>query len=171
MHFKKCLLVLSVLFLTYVSNAQQTANATAAATATIVAPITISKQADMNFGNISVTTGGTIVLSTGGTRAINGGVSASSAMGGQSAAAFTVAGEGDYAFNVTLPSSAVTLTRNSGSETMTIDAFTMNGTNPLNLSSGSYNLLVGATLHVAASQVAGTYTTGSSPFTVTVAYN
>ena len=54
------------------TNAQATATATA--TATIVTPISISKTADMSFGNIAVsaTTSGTVILSPAGSRTTGG---------------------------------------------------------------------------------------------------
>src|SRR6185369_4552787 len=102
------------------SNAQATATATA--TATIVTPISITKTADMSFGNIAVqsATGGTVILAPAGTRTTGGagGVTLPATTGTVTAAAFTVNGNGSYTYAITLPGSAVTLTRASGSETM-----------------------------------------------------
>ena len=70
---------------------------------------------------------------------------------------------------ITLPSSAVTLTRASGSETMTASTFTSTPSGTGTLSSGTQNVTVGATLTVAAAQVAGVYSSGN--FNVTVNYN
>src|SRR6266487_5078656 len=55
-------------------HAQETASATA--TATIVTPISITKDVDMNFGNVAVqsTNGGTLVLSPAGVRTTTGAV-------------------------------------------------------------------------------------------------
>ena len=148
------------------TNAQSTATATA--TATIVTPIAISKTADMNFGNIAVTSsGGNVVLANDGTRTKTGGVTLPATAGTVTAAAFTVTGTSGYAYSVTLPSAAVTLTRASGSETMAATAFTHDATGTL--TGGTENIKVGATLAVAAAQVAGSYV--SSAFNVTVNYN
>jgi hypothetical protein len=151
------------------SYAQSTANADASAT--IVTPISISKTADMSFGNVAVTaTPGTVILAPAGTRSITGGVTLPAATGTVSAAAFTVTGTDTYTYVITLPSS-ITLTHSGGIETMTADAFT---SNPLVaagvLNSGTEDISVGATLHVAAAQLAGNYAT-LAPFDVTVNYN
>lgn len=150
------------------ANAQSTATATA--TATVITPISISKNADMSFGNLAVQsgTGGTVVLAPAGTRTSTSGVTLPAAAGTVTAADFTVTGSGSSTYSITLPSS-VTLTRASGSETMAASSFTSNPSSTGTLSSGTQNFAVGATLTVAAGQVAGTYTSGN--FNVTVNYN
>ncbi|UPK72684.1 DUF4402 domain-containing protein [Chitinophaga filiformis] len=151
------------------AHAQETATATA--TATIVTPISITKDVDMNFGNVAVqsSTAGTVVLTPAGTRSATGGVTLPSTAGTVTAASFTVSGTSGYTYTITLPSTALTIT--SGSNTMTVTNFTSdpsgaNGT----LTGGSEVLNVGATLNVSAAQPAGTYVSGT-PFSVTVNYN
>ena len=150
--------------------AQQTSSATATASATIITPISIAKTADMNFGNIAVSTGsgGTVVLAPAGTRTTTGGVSLPATAGSPAAAAFTVTGQGNYTYAITLTTSA-TLS-DGASHTMTIGTFTSNPSSTGTLSSGTQNITVGATLTLSAAQTAGAYTT-STPFTVTVNYN
>ena len=152
------------------TNAQATATATA--TATIVTPISISKTADMSFGNIAVsaTTSGTVILAPAGSRTTGGagGVTLPATTGTVTAAAFTVNGNGSYTYAITLPGT-VTLTRVSGSETMDATSFTSTPSSPGTLSGGTQNLTVGATLAVAAAQVPGVYNSGN--FNVTVNYN
>ncbi len=70
----------------------------------------------------------------------------------------------------TLPASATTITRASGSETMTVDTWTSTPDASGTLTSGTSILNIGGTLNVTGSQVAGTYTSGTA-FTVTVNYN
>ncbi len=151
-----------------IANAQSTATATA--TATVITPISIAKTADMSFGNLAVqaATGGTVVLAPAGTRTSTSGVTLPVAAGTVTAAAFTITGSGSSTYAITLPSS-VTLTRASGSETMAASSFTSNPSATGTLSSGTQNISVGATLTVAAGQVAGTYNSGN--FNVTVNYN
>jgi hypothetical protein len=167
----KKLLVIAVLALGFTSaKAQQTSNATADASATIITPISISKTADMNFGNIAVSAsaGGTVILAPAGTRTTTGNVTLPATTGSPAAAAFTVTGQGNYTYSITLPSSA---TLSDGqSHTMSVGSFTSTPSSTGTLSSGTQNITVGATLTVAAGQATGTYTT-SSPFTVTVNYN
>ncbi len=149
-------------------NAQSTATATASAT--IVTPISISKTSDMSFGNISVQsgTGGIVILAPNGSRTRTAGVTLPAITGTVSAAGFTVSGEGNYTYDITLPST-VTLTHSGGVQTMAANSFTSNPSGTGQLSSGSQNVAVGATLTVAAGQLAGVYT--SSTFDVTVNYN
>jgi len=151
------------------TKAQETASATA--TATIVTPIAITKDVDMNFGNVAVqsTTGGTVVLSPAGARTPSGGVTLPVSGGTITAASFTVTGVSGYAYTVTLPSTTLTIT--SGSNTMTVTDFTSDPAgNAGLLTGGTQTLNVGATLHVSAAQPAGTYVSGT-PFNVTVNYN
>ena len=151
------------------SFAQQTSSATATASATIITPISISKTADMNFGNIAVSasTGGTVILAPAGTRTTTGSVSLPATTGTVTAAAFTVTGQGSYTYAITLPTTA-TLT--DGTHNMTVSSFTSTPSSTGTLSAGTQNLTVGGTLTVSAAQAVNVYTT-SSPFTVTVAYN
>lgn len=149
--------------------AQETATATA--TAIIVTPISITKDVDMNFGNVAVrsSTAGTVVLAPAGTRSATGGVTLPSTAGTVAAASFTVNGTSGYAYTITLPSTSLTIT--SGSNTMTVTTFTStpSGANGV-LTGGSEVVNVGATLNVSAGQPAGTYVSGT-PFNVTVNYN
>jgi hypothetical protein len=146
--------------------AQNTATATANATARIISPISISKTADLNFGDVVASgAAGSVALSTAGVRTPAGGASLGSGAA-VTAAAFTVSGQGSATYAITLPASA---TVTSGANTMTVNGFTSNpsGTGALS-AGGSQNLLVGATLNVGASQATGTY---SGTFDVTVTYN
>lgn len=165
--------ILSALVLTaFAVNANAQATATATATATIVTPISITKNVDMNFGNIAVSaaSGGTVILAPAGTRttAGAGGVTLPAVTGTVTAASFTVNGNGSYTYAITLPSSAVTLT-GPAAATMDATAFTSTPSATGTLTGGTQNLLVGATLTVAAAQAAGVYTSGN--FNVTVNYN
>ncbi len=154
----------------FVTNANAQATASASASATVVTPISIAKDVDMNFGNIAVTSsGGTVVLATAGTRTTTGGVTLPVVNGTVTAAQFTVSGEGAYTYDITLPSSAVVLTKSGGGATMNATSFNHNAGTP-QLSSGTQTFKVGATLTVVAAQAAGAYTTGTA-FNVTVNYN
>lgn len=150
--------------------AQETATATA--TATIVTPIAISKTADMNFGNVAVqsTNGGTVSIppAASPTRTTTGSVTLPATVGTTvTAATFTVTGEDDFTYSISLPSS-VTIT--SGSNSMTVDDFSSNPSGTGTLTGGTQTLYVGARLNVTAAQAAGTYVS-ATPFNVTVNYN
>ncbi|MCX6222976.1 MAG: DUF4402 domain-containing protein [Bacteroidia bacterium] len=147
-------------------------SATATSTATIVTPITITKNVDMNFGNISVNgTAGTVILTPANSRSATGGVTVPVTAGTVTSASFGIAGQGNYTYSITLPGTATTLTHTNTINTMTADTWTSSPTPTGTLSAGgAQTLTVGATLHVGASQLAGVYTSGT-PFTVTVNYN
>lgn len=167
---KNKLIAIAILTAGFATTSYGQATATATATATIITPISITKNADMSFGNIAVSasTGGTVVLAPAGTRTSTSGVTLPATVGTVTAAAFTVNGSGSSTYAITLPSTA-TLTRASGSETMTAGTFTSNPSATGALSSGTQDIAVGATLTVAAGQVPGVYTSGN--FNVTVNYN
>ena len=155
-----------------VTRAQSTAGALA--TATVVTPIAITKNTDMNFGNLSVQTltGGTVVLAPAGTRVSTSGVTLPATAGTVAAAAFTVTGTGAYTYAITLPSAPVTLTHSGGAGTgqMTATTFTSTPSGTGALTAGTQNITVGATLNVNPAQAAGVYQTLSN-FDVTVNYN
>ncbi len=167
MNFKNKAIVLAFVILAFAS--ASTAQSTA--TATIITPITLTKNTDMNFGNIAVgATSGTVLLPAlaVAVRVADGGVTPPATTGTVTAAKFTVTGSLVATFAITLPST-VTLTRTSGTETMTANSFTSTPSGTGALAAGTADIYVGATLTVAASQVAGTYV--STPFNVTVNYN
>jgi len=145
-------------------------SATANASATIVTPISIANTADLAFGNLIVgAAGGTAVISPAGARSVTGDVVVPATPGTFNAAAFTVTGEAGFTYSITLPAAATTIT--SGANTMTVNTWTSTPTPTGTIGGGGTQALtVGATLNVAGSQAAGTYTSGTA-FTVTVNYN
>jgi hypothetical protein len=144
--------------------------ATSPASATIVGPIGISNTTPMNFGNVAVSAAlGTVVMDPAGGRTVTGGCTLPVITGGPTAAVFNVTGAANYTYAITLPAAATTLS--DGTNTMTVDTWTSTPTPTGTLSAGgTQTLTVGATLHVAGSQVAGTYNS-VAPFSVTVNYN
>lgn len=146
------------------------AQASATCTVTIVSPITIQKEDDMNFGNVSVNnSAGTVTLSPLGNRIVNGGVTLPNSTGPVMAASFQVNGMAHYTYDITLPGSDLTLA--SGSNTMTMNAFTsFPATGGMLDNTGKQVLNVGATLFVTGNQAPGLYIS-VSPFTVNVNYN
>lgn len=150
-------------------NAQETKSATASAV--VISPITLSKDVDMDFGNIAVsaTTPGTVVLPPTGSRTRTGGVTLPATTGTPLAAKFTVGGAVNYTYAITLPSSATL--DGPASATMTAGTFVSSIGATGNLGAGgSQSFFVGATLAVSAGQTPGSYTT-TTPFDVTVNYN
>jgi hypothetical protein len=166
---------LATVMLAFAVTAFSQVSATATATATILTPLSIVNAGDMNFGSMASTAGGTVVLLPASTTTATG----VKLLGGTiTAAHFTVGGEGTSVITIAIPT-AVTTVASLGGQTMTIDTWTSNpataagvGTAPL--VAGALTIDVGATLHVAAGQAAGVYSTenpgGTGPFTVTVNY-
>jgi len=152
--------------LTATANAQVTGTATGSAT--VITPIAIANAGNMNFGNIAVSaSAGTVVLSPASVRSITGGVTLPAVTGTVTAAAFTVTGLGSSTYSIQLPAS---YTITSGGNSMTVNAFTSTPSGIGTLSGGTQTIQVGATLNVAASQAAGSYTNATG-FPVIVNYN
>ena len=152
--------------LTATANAQVTGTATGSAT--VITPIAIANAGNMNFGNIAVSaSAGTVVLSPASVRSITGGVTLPAVTGTVTAAAFTVTGLGSSTYSIQLPAS---YTITSGGNSMTVNAFTSTPSGTGTLSGGTQTIQVGATLNVAASQAAGSYTNATG-FPVIVNYN
>jgi hypothetical protein len=145
--------------------------ATSNASANIITPITITKTVDLVFGNIAVNplgSGGTVILapSSSATRTPSAGITLPGVTGSPTAAYFTVTGQTNSTYAITLPSSTSII---NSSNTMTINAFLNDIGLAGNLgSAGSQNFYVGGTLNLGAAQAPGLYT-GS--FDVTVNYN
>ena len=146
--------------------------ATASTTANLITPISLTKTNDLRFGNIAVsaTLAGTTIMAPAGSRTTGGagGVTLPSTTGTFGSASFTVAGQASYTYAITLPTTA---TISSGSNTMTVNAFTSSPSATGTLSAGGTQALtVGATLNVANGQAAGSYTNATA-VPVTVNYN
>ncbi len=143
-------------------------NKNATSTANVILPAQITKLNDLDFGCETVTTAGTAVLdSTTGTVTTTGGVLFAGCL--PHPAQFAAVSPSKTVVHIRLPRQPVTLTRSGGSETMTVDTWTINGAQTRNVvAHETFAFAVGATLHAATNQVEGTYT-GS--FDVTIDYN
>jgi len=165
----KKILLFSIVMIAFTAGAfAQSASATATATAVIVSPITLTRTADMSFGNIIADVdGGTVVLVPAGTRTLNG-LTSPSLPGTVTAASFNVSGLASATYAITLP---LTHDITNGVQTMTVNTFSSTPTPTGALDgAGTQTLNVGATLNVNANQQAGTYTNAAG-FAVTVNYN
>ena len=130
----------------------------ATGTATVTRPITLQKMRDLDFGLVTVTTAGTAVLNpnndavttTGGVL-FAGGYPHSAVFDGISPLGNIVI--------IRLPRSPAIVTRVGGTETMTIDDWTLDGSSRRTVPSRTaFTFKVGATLYVGANQAEGTYT-------------
>jgi len=162
-------LIVAVVLVAVTATVSAQVTGTATGSATIITPIAIANAGNMNFGSIAVSaTSGTVVLSNAGVRAATGGVTLPATTGTVSTANFTVTGLGSSTYSIQLPT---TYTISDGSShNMTVNAFTSNPSGTGALTAGTQTINVGATLNVAASQVAGTYTNATG-FPVIVNYN
>jgi hypothetical protein len=156
-------------------NAQFTATDDAETHAYIVAPISILKTADLNFGSIVPnTTAGTVVIAPAGTRSFTGGptgyVGATAIT--PTAASFTVTGEKGASFSIVVTNPFFDLTHSTTSDVMTVNNIVTlpSGTSTLDGTTGTRVINVGATLEVDAAQEPGTYT-NTDALEITVTYN
>ena len=134
----------------------------------ILLPSSFVKLLDMDFGMLTVTTAGTAILdSNTGSVTTTGGVVL---VGGRPhAAGFDAVSPSKTIVKVSLPNRPVTLTRVGGTETMTLDTWTINGATTRNVvAHQEFTFQVGGTLHVNANQVEGVYL---GTFDVTINYN
>ena len=160
-------------------NTMTVTNATA--NATMITPINLVQTAgvNLNFGSVVGSVAGTVILLPAGTGAptYSTGLLGYAGSGATpTAASFTVSGNKSASYNLTLPSTPLTLVGPSGSTAMTVTAMTTNlgsltsGSLTSNLgTTGSILFYIGGTLNVGASQAAGAYL--SAPFEVKVNYN
>lgn len=142
--------------------------ATATGNALVIYPVTVTKTQDMDFGYLAVTgAAGTAVLEPNADAfSMTGGVS--QVGGAPHCAEFAGAAQSSSVVNIKLPNKATTLTRAGGTETMTVDNWTLQGQSKRTLAKAqSFTFRVGGTLNVAANQVEGVYT---GTFDVTVQY-
>jgi hypothetical protein len=140
--------------------AQAANSVSAGASVEIAAPIAITQDTALAFGNIGPSAAsGTVTISTAGAKSVTGGVTD---LGGSAAAGeFTVTGASGASYSVTVPASvSLTGPGTAMTATLTDDA---SGT----LTGGSETFNVGATLSVGANQATGSY---SGTYTVSVDY-
>jgi len=136
--------------------------------AQILLPASFINLMDMDFGYLSVTTAGTAILDSNTDEVTTtGGV----LFLGRSphAARFDAVSPSKNIVKIGLPKKPVTLTRVGGTQTMTVDTWTLNGTTTRNVvAHETFEFKVGATLHVGANQAEGVYL---GTFDVTLNYN
>jgi hypothetical protein len=144
------------------SVANAAASDTATAEANILAPLTLSADNSLHFGDIAVNGAGTVVVAADGS-----GASCSANLictGGDSPADFTVTGSAGETVGIAY-SNVVALSGPGAN--MTLSGLNADSGATLGLGAGTANFSVGGTLTVNAGQVAGYY---SGSFDVTVEY-
>jgi hypothetical protein len=138
-----------------------------AAEAQLLRSLTLTKLADMDFGDLGVTANGTAVIDpVTDTMATSGGVLR---LGGTPhAAEFRGVATGSSVVIIRVPNGGINLTRVGGTETILLNAFTLDGQSKRSMAqAGIFTFKVGATLRPAAGQVDGLYT---GTFDVTIQY-
>ncbi|WP_416908547.1 MAG: DUF4402 domain-containing protein [Polymorphobacter sp.] len=146
------------------AGAAQAAIAEAGAGAKIVAPLEITRTADLYFGTIapSTTVADKVSVDADGSR--NCGPALTCLTSDHTAAAFAVTGEADAFYTISLPKSISLV--NANGTTMNVDDFAGSQADG-QLRKGEDSFTVGGTLEVAARQEAGQY---KGSFTVAVEY-
>jgi len=135
--------------------------------AQLMRPLTLAKIADMDFGLLGVTANGTAVINpVTDTMTTTGGVMR---LGGTPhAAVFRGVAQGSAVVNIKVPNGGVNLTRVGGTQTILLNAFTLDGQSKRSMAqAGVFDFKVGATLRPTAGQVEGVYT---GTFDVTIHY-
>lgn len=175
----KRILGLGVVLIGFSTAASAQATTSASATGTIIEPISIVKNVDLNFGNMSSngSVGQVLLPATAGTptRVASGGLTAVLATPGTvTAAQFTVTGNNGYTYLITLPTTPVALTGTGLTAGVTADNFVSSyaGTSNIGtITTGTTDIFyVGATFKTPAGAIVpGVYT--NSAFNVTVNYN
>lgn len=134
--------------------------------AAAVVGINLTANSNLGFGQaVATVTPGAVTVSPEGVRTVSGGVVLGNGFGA-SAASFTVTGEPNVNYSITLPSSGVLTGAGSS---MSVDEFTSSPDGSGNLGPGGTQVVtLGATLHVGAPQLSAAY---SGTYFVTVSYN
>ena len=137
------------------------------AQAALLRPLTLTKLNDMDFGNLGVVGAGTAVINpVTDTMTTTGGVLR---LGGTPRAAlFRGVAQGNSVVIIRIPNGGINLTRVGGTETILLNAFTLDGQSKRAMAqAGVFDFRVGATLRPTAGQVDGLYT---GTFDVTIQY-
>lgn len=166
----KKLLVFAIAIIGFsVASFGQVISPPAEATGNIVAAISITKDANLNFGNIVAGPGGSVELTTAGSRNPTG---VTLAAGTVSAAKFIVTGEANSTFSISLPTTITLALIGTPAITMSVGTFTKAAvTGTLGTLNGiTQEVLVGATLTVGADQARGIYQ-NLTDLKMTVNYN
>lgn len=149
------------------SSASAAATQTASGQVSILSPLSVLKNADLDFGELVVTGAGTAVMDpVAGALSTTGGVT----QAGTAAhpAQFTGTGSKNSIVHVRIPTTPITVTRVGGTETMTVSNWTLDQSANLKVpANDTFNFSVGGTLNVGTAQAVGTYT---GTFQVTVQY-
>jgi hypothetical protein len=146
------------------------ASDSATTSATVVTPIDITVAQNLTFGEFAAGTGGTVVLTTGGAASVTGDVLLTA--GTPAAAQFTVTGEADETYSISIVDDDLTHTDTTTvmalAITHDVDGSSEDDPAVGTLTLGTDTIYVGGTLTVGSGQLVGVY---SGTITATVNYN
>ncbi len=172
----KKILQISILIFLFVGiseiRVQAQVSVTAQISAEVIAALTATEQAQLNFGRFSPeTSGGQVLVTPQGTRSSGGTVILVSGI--HNPASFYITGQPDASFTIALPTSPVTITNVNTSKTMLVTDWMSepsSGVGAGTLRGGSEIVSIGATLQVgtANDNPTGVYT---GTYTITFDYN
>jgi hypothetical protein len=148
------------------SAAPVAASTPAKAGAVLIYPTSVRLLNNLNFGYLTVTGAGTAVITPADVITTTGGVV--SIGGNPYSAMFEAVAPIKTVVHIRAPNKAITVTRVGGTETMTVDNWTISGGTRNVVAKELFSFNVGATLHVNANQVEGVYV---GTFTVDIQYN
>lgn len=137
------------------------------ATTTVVDPAAIAKISDLDFGTIDANSESSTIVMTPHETAGNNGASDSGSAA--SLAAIHISGANDQSYSISLPRQARTLSRQNGTDTVSVHGFTSDLPEGM-LVSGNREVRIGATLSLNDEQAPGTYT-DEAGIPVTINYN
>jgi len=180
----KLFVAVAVLAVAGIASAQNSSSVNATASARIIKPITLVKNADLNFGNI-ISGAGTLTIAQNAAPVYsNTALKPGSQVGTQNPASFTMTGEPTFSYNITSsPALGGTLTLTDGGSGPAHTASCVLGvatdvtgatlSNPVADASGTSTFYVGGVLTVTAGNAAGNYSNGNAggtAWSMTVAY-
>ena len=181
-YFQHAALVSAVTLAAFGASNSFAASTGTGSSADVIAPIEISKGADLLFGRFAANTGanagaGTVIIDTSGSRSSSGEVTLSAAGSTQSAGSFTVSGDTNASFSVSVPNIDLE-EEGDGTNTMALETITEVGASATGLKTGKavtgsliggeQTIHLGGILSVASGQDAGDY---SGSVVATVEYN
>lgn len=134
------------------------ANPKASGQVSLVTPLTLQRNADLDFATLAITTGGTATINP-----VTGAMTVSGGLihvgGTPSPARYSGAATKQTVVNIRVPNQPVLIRRVGGSETLSVSNFTLDGQDKRSLAQAqSFTFAVGARITVPAGTVEGVYT-------------
>ncbi|MCI5060770.1 MAG: DUF4402 domain-containing protein [Alphaproteobacteria bacterium] len=161
---KKTLMSSALISLSALAAAQaQAATGSGSMSAIILTPIVVSGTVDLHFGSMTQTGAGTMLIDTTGARTPSAAVTAVTGAGLESQGVLSVTAATGLAIDLSMTAATFTVDDTGAGAPMNVNAFQLvtnaGGTaETITLAASPSTFPLGATLNLAAAQVAGTYT-------------